>query len=211
MAAALEQACPPASAREIGEWVEREAGEAVRTRADRLADVESRSSAIMRPGVSVAVGERPPPRPGAEGDTLTTSSVAEVPDAGHASRWSRQRRVATGLGGASLLAVSVVLALMLARSSAGPRDRPRPETATQAGPLPAPSESFAAVVPSTAQLAPSAPEPVAAASAATAAASKATPTVHPPVTHASAPRKPDCRNPFTLGKGGIRVPRPECF
>jgi serine/threonine protein kinase len=194
MAAALEQASPPATPREIGEWVQREAGESVTARAALVAEVESRSSAS-------AVHERIARRvAAAPSDTVTESGVAQAVGPSLARRGSR-RWVAAGGALASLL----VTTLVLSRISAGARDAPVPR--------PAPSDSASAVLPASTAAPPSevatsprAPAPSSAAN------TDRTPTApRPQAPRPSLPRKPDCRNPFTLTAGGIRVPRPECF
>jgi hypothetical protein len=223
MAVALEQACAPATPREIGEWVEGEAGEAVRARAALLARVESRSSsqasAVHDRSATVEalaarasiVGERPPaPRADADGDTLgdtlTNSSVAEAAAASLGGRGPRRRRVVMAVGSTSLL----LAALVLTRISARARDVPPPNVATHPGPpLPA-LDDAAAATPSIMAPAPSGIT-LAAAPPSGETAGKRSPAPHPAAAHPSAPHKPDCRNPFTVAAGGIRVPRPECF
>ena len=225
MAAALEEACPPATAREIGEWVEREAGDAVRARAALLADVESRASSEAR-AIPVRVSgsararrttvgrERPPPlRTDPETDTLTTSSVADAPGSSPGRRWSRRHLIATGVGLVSLL----LTPLVVSRISRDARDDSRPAAAAPAEPRSTPREAMATAT-SAGAGAPS--SSVAIGAEATSAAphtpevipaGKPPPAARSSVGRASASHKPDCRNPFTIGAGGIRVPRPECF
>ena len=219
MAVALEQACPPATTREIGEWVEREAGDAVRARATLLADVESRSSSEARAvSTSTAKGALDASVPGesshahalrgdADTHTLTTSSVGEAPRSSPA-----RRRASLGLVAATLGLTSLVLVpLALSRGSLGGRDDAR-SAAVRAEAPPAQREAAAASTPSSAEALPSSNVEVRATrSDITPAGSKASPAPRPSVDHLSVPRRVDCRNPFTIGAGGIRVPRPECF
>jgi serine/threonine-protein kinase len=230
MAVALEEVCPPAPAREIGEWVEREAGDAVRARAALVADVESRWSSETRPaaaGVSRAdsgasgaaiVGESSrAPLAEADGGTLTTSSVAEPARSASGRGWSRRRLTATAIGVASLFLAPLVLApLVRSRVSGNGRGDPGLAVAWEAGRPPVPRGApVAPAAPSTATEEPASSTAVGAASDANrlrgVTAATRVPVVRPPVSHQSAPRALDCSNPFTIGKGGIRVPRPECF
>jgi serine/threonine-protein kinase len=214
MAFALEQACPPATAREIGEWVQREAGDAVQARAALVAEVESRSSAIhdrvpkaeARPAPPARVASIPPVRPG---DTVTKSSVTVSSEPQPGPRPPRRRWAAIVVGSTSLL----LALLAVSRIMAGPRADPPPI---------APAATASVLVPPSASAEPSPLAPTSAPAATTAPSDvpRASPSHGPsagkvPAAPASVrpslPRKPDCRNPFTLGPGGIRVPRPECF
>jgi serine/threonine protein kinase len=195
MAVALEQASPPATPREIGEWVQREAGESVAARAALVAEVESRSSWLSG-AVHERIARSVVPAPS---DTLTESAVGAVGPS-PARRGSR-RWVVTGAALASLL----VTTLVLSRISAGARDAPSPppaprDSASAAMPVSMTTASSEVTTPS------SAPAPSFAANA-----GRTSSAPRPPAPHPSLPRKPDCRNPFTLTAGGIRVPRPECF
>ncbi len=208
MAFALEQACPPATAREIGEWVQREAGEAVRARASLVTDVESRSSAIhdrlTRPEVRVSAA---PARSGGSrpGDTVTKSAVTATSEATPAPRRARRRWATVGAGVATLLLASFAVSRIMAgapddhRTAIDPRPDPPTESAAIAPPLPTTVSMVATPTPAVV-----APTPAPQTSAGKPASVHAN-------SHAAAPRKLDCRNPFTLGPGGIRVPRPECF
>jgi serine/threonine-protein kinase len=194
MAFALEQACPLATAREIGEWVQREAGDAVRARAALVTEVESRSSAV-HDRVPSALPVRP-------GHTVTKSSVTESSESPPGPRRSRRPWAALAVGSTSLLLASFAVS----RIMAGPRADP---------PRIAPAATAAIPTPATA----SAEPPPIATTATPADAALEHPPQHtggkippaPASARPSAPRKPDCHNPFTLGPGGIRVPRPECF
>lgn len=218
MAVALEHACPPATTREIGEWVEREAGDAVRARAALLADVESRSSSEARgiatraargardPSFSGGSSHPPSSRGDADTHTLTTSSVGAPPASSPGRRRSRLGLVAAALGLTSL----VLVPLALSRTSVGAHDDAR-SAAVLAPPPPPQRETAAAPVPSNAEAGPSSNVEVHVGSDVPPAGSKTSPAPRSPVTHPSVSRKVDCRNPFTIGAGGIRVPRPECF
>ncbi len=220
MTFALERACPPATAREIGEWVQSEAGEAVRARASLVAEVESRSSAVhdrnaKSDGIAHAAQEKA--RRGHAGETISHSSVTATEGTPAASGGSHRRALMLAIGVTLLLLASV----LVGRIAPALRIEAPRAPVSQAGPLPVPQETPAAetpaiaptaapsvaAVPSTAGAAPSA-LPFGPASQSN-AASKMSPT-HAS-THGVAPHKADCRNPFTLGAGGIRVPRPECF
>ncbi len=243
MAVALERACPPATPREIGEWVEREAGDALRTRAALVAEVESRSSSQAstvhervvpggpRARAPEAAAPRSPARPAAEGDTSTESVVAEAAGAPAPGRWSRAR-----------IAVVVAAALLpittlLARVSTGARGEVPPIVEQAAPPSASDDRSLSAASPSdeatsataapvqggasaiataasagaSAGAAPALAHAISPGAAAPGATAARTSAAHPSPPHPPLPRKPDCRNPFTLGAGGIRVPRPECF
>ncbi len=213
MAAALEQACPPATPREIGAWVEREAGSAVRARIDLLADVESRSSSEARP-LPVRAAKS---QPGAalirdasvhartDADTLTTSSVAETRDSSRGRRWLHWGPIAIAVGLTSL----VLIPLVLSRISTHARDE-RPIVVPAAEPPPMQRETAAPTL-SAAAPAPSSSVAIGAGSEAAPFPSKASPAARSPANRPSASHQPDCRNPFTIGAGGIRLPRPECF
>jgi eukaryotic-like serine/threonine-protein kinase len=194
MADALEQASPPATPREIGEWVQREAGESVTARAALVAEVESRSSSSAG-SERIARGVAAAPS-----DTVTESGVAQALGPSLARRGSR-RWVAAGGALASLL----VTTLVLSRISAGARDAPVPR--------PAPSDSARAAMPASTATPPSvvATSPSAPAASSAANTDRTSTAPRPQAPHPFLPRKPDCRNPFTLTAGGIRVPRPECF
>jgi serine/threonine-protein kinase len=233
MAVALEQACPPATAHEIGEWVEHEAGDAVRGRAALVADVESRSSSearalapvdargaggaastSLRARVEAIRDGRSRPRRN-DADTLTSSSVIGTPG-GAGSRRSRRGLVAMAIGLTSLAVAPLVVSRMSRVST------PAAQAASSSAGMPpiegaaTPLEPASAAVPSiAASLAGTVVAPAASltppVTRAAVAAGRPSPSAHPLGRHPSAPRKPDCRNPFTIGAGGIRVPRPECF
>jgi eukaryotic-like serine/threonine-protein kinase len=216
MALALEQASAPATPLEIGAWVQREAGDAVRARAALVTEVESRSSpasavhgratrVVEAARAAVSKAASPALRADGAGDALTESSRVEAPTPSSTRRRSR-RRVATVAALVSLL----ITTLVLSRIPAGARDGAAHRLA--------PSVSAAPAVPAITTAPPSDVATPSSATSATAAvaplvvaASRTPPSPHPPTPRPSLPRKPDCRNPFTLAAGGIRVPRPECF
>ena len=214
MAFALEQACPPVTAREIGEWVQSEAGEAVGARASLVSDVESRSSAThdrsTRPEVRASTAAV---RPGGSrpGDTVTKSTVTATSEAGPAPRRSRRRWAAVGAGVATLLLASFAVSRIMAgapddhRTAIGPPADATTERAAASPPVPTAVSMIVAPSPTVLTPTPAVPAP----SAPQALAGK--PGSGHTNSHAAAPHKLDCRNPFTLGPGGIRVPRPECF
>jgi serine/threonine-protein kinase len=196
MAIALEQASPPATSREIGEWVQREAMESVTARAALVADVESRSASPSS-GVQERVAGRVE---AASSDVVTESSVAQ-PASASSARGASRRWVVAGAALASLLITTFVLS----RISAGARDTPSPQSGAIVN-----APTVTSLIP--AALSVEGPAPSSVTAPATTASSDRVPTgPRPPAPRPPFPRKPDCRNPFTVAAGGIRVPRPECF
>jgi serine/threonine-protein kinase len=112
MAIAIEETVPPATAREVGEWVERLAGSEIALRAHRIIEIESQPtvrSAALPATIDVAT-------------TTTTSSVAMSP---------RTSRTRIWLPAAIALVVSVAVAV-IAWSSKSPV--PAPTTVASAAP-----------------------------------------------------------------------------
>jgi hypothetical protein len=221
MAIALEQACPLATSRAIGEWVEREAGDAVGARAALVAEVESRSSSEVRgvprsanetsrPRGASASGEGPRPvRTDPDAGTLTTSSVVEAVRASP-DRRSRRRLVAVVLTLTSLLLVPIVLS-RIARTSTNARDGRDDSRQAASRQVEPPSASDVPASSNAPPLSSSVERVVPIEFGVVPATSKASLATHPANPHPTAPHKPDCKNPFAIGAGGIRVPRPECF
>jgi eukaryotic-like serine/threonine-protein kinase len=216
MASALEQACPPATAREIGEWVQREAGEAVRARASLVADVESRSSAVHDRSAKSEGAPRAPEktRLAHAGETITQSSVTATEGTPAAGRGSHRRVAALAIGVFSLLLASLLVARIAARHDA-PRDPIPVASGSSVAPENAPATTASVTPTASAGVATEpliiAPKPSGPSGPAPQGAGLGKTSSTHASTHVSAPHKPDCRNPFTLGAGGIRVPRPECF
>jgi serine/threonine-protein kinase len=196
MAMALEQASPPATPREIGEWVQREAAESVTARAALVTDVESRSASPSS-GVKARVADRIEAAPS---DVVTESAVAQ-PAGNPSARGASRRWVVMGAALASLL----ITTLVLSRLSAGAHDPPSPRSAASVS-----VSTGTTAIPAALSVEGPAP-PGAPMTAPTASPDRTSAAPRPPASRPSPPRKPDCRNPFTVTGGGIRVPRPECF
>jgi serine/threonine-protein kinase len=188
MARALEHVVRPASAREIGEWVESVAGAQLRARAHKLDAIESEQS-----GVAAAVI-------GADEPTgLLAGSESAVPEYSSSYRPERRRATAARRRVAwSALALAALCAggLIAWRvSPKPPRDLSPIEPARFApatnDPKPPPSIAVSA--------APQPPPPVAA---------SATP--KPPVRRVVPPRRPGCNPPYTFVDGMKRW-KPECL
>jgi serine/threonine-protein kinase len=148
MAVALEKAAPMVTAREVGEWVERIAGEKLRKRAQQLAEIEMLSADGLR------VSSRPPPtRPTPEDEVtkpprLPDDSLADVmPTGGTTSRTlsqpgfvAKRRSLFAVIAGLAALGVLVVVWFVFS-SSAGPApDASTPSTAPEPPPAAAMAE-----------------------------------------------------------------------
>jgi len=133
MALALEAACPPASARQTGEWVEKLAAEAVRIRADILRAVEQTVSGHSSGALAHGADDVPSMGPGSGSQRLTGSSrvvtmthtsvsgmtgTSGVTSSGYSDPSLATRvhpvEVEKRLPLGALLGICVVLALMLA-------------------------------------------------------------------------------------------------
>jgi serine/threonine-protein kinase len=221
MAIDLERALPPASARAVGEWVQRVASARLAARAEALAEVERGTASAEAPelegmaasGVDVLPSEVSRGAPALAAPetmaTLRSSSVpGERPGGGAGSR--RGFWVA---GAAAALLAAGATALLVGTGA----PHPRADVAVSA----APAEVASSVAPPPSASAPPLVSATAAASAsggpsppATTTAPRPSPTDRP---RNAAPRSsrpatpPDCANPFVVDAKGIRVPRPECF
>jgi eukaryotic-like serine/threonine-protein kinase len=193
MAVALEMAVRPASAREIGEWVETSAPAMLAMRADLVARIEA-SSVHTREGSEIAAGSAV--LGGSDTDPHTTSS--HVSDAFRKPR--RRPRLPLVLGtGATLLVVGATALLTMQRSPVLPRAE-SPVASSDVAALPDSSSAAepAAAVPPIYR--PSLPKvvPGASASAATKPAARA---ASPATTK---PAHLDCNPPYTVDDDGIR-------
>ncbi len=234
MASALEEVVAPSSPREVAAWVEQFAGESLKRRGERLAEIESISE--VHPGVvsgqpstpsiapPPAEGALPPTRPEVDRASLAPAAPAR-PGSGELSERSltslstaqsilprlrgggRARNIAV----MALLGVVAVVGLVwLLRSS--PARSPAPVSSV--GVLAATAQP--SVAPS---LTPSArtTAPTVSASPAPAASTSAPPPARH-VHHYRHYRSPkharpsrDCSPPYTLDPHGIRIPKPECL
>jgi serine/threonine-protein kinase len=201
MAAELEKVAPPASVRQISEWVESVAGETLRARAKRVADIESASSADVPAG--------PIRRPHESQDGLATAVEGLVAPAPRSSPRGAKRFAAAGLG-LGALSLGGWLALGSHRAPP-PREAPPPPSAVAAmdsvpsspaapasvGPLP----SAVAVAPSAIVTTPPANARSAPGSAKPKASRRAP----------SGPSGGNCAVPFTWASDGTKIPKPECM
>jgi serine/threonine-protein kinase len=217
MAVAIEEAIAPATAREVGEWVERTAAASLAERAALVDEVESAAAGrVAAPRIAA-----PPHADEISSDRIQSEELTEASQALRGAALatthltlSPPRKVrrpwltalASGVG-----AVSLAFVFMAARRSDSAASPSAPD---RAAPGSAPVAPSVAAPPSTAPV-PEAKE-TAAASATAAAAPARTGTSAPAPPRAArgtgaAPRKVDCTNPFLVDARGIRVPRPECF
>ena len=188
MALAVESALPNAPASEVGAFVERMAGDVVRARAQRIADIESNSSG----------GEAPRPLPTPEDDpshVRRTPSPATIPSIADRAPSRRGWYVVTG---------SLVVATAVATGLVVASWHPTPSSAASSATAPAASiviEPSAAPVVSEAPA--STPAPIV----------PAPPSSAPPhakhTSHVAPAAK--CTPPFTVDSSGIRHLKPECM
>jgi serine/threonine-protein kinase len=228
MAAALEMAAPPASVRQMSEWVEGVAGERLRRRAQRIADIESASSSDLsptaKPGESqdriptmleargpASASSPPPPSAVSDVSSLSLATLARpaVTRRTHAKRFAAAALVlgALSLGG---------LAIFGASRSRKPRIDPHSQAAATLS-TPA-SEPVAAEAPAQVTATPTATASVPAPPA-PAIVSSVGPRPSPPTsakprgvrrvpTH---PVGPNCAVPFTWSPDGTKIPKAECL
>jgi serine/threonine-protein kinase len=216
MAEALESAVRPASAREVGEWVEATAGEAMQRRAELVAHVES--SGWSRPvdegaarGSEVPTrAEQPPPAAVlVAGAAVPQSPVARRESGRPSARAPSRKATVRGLFAGALAASVLVLAITgfalntIRRAPAADRAPPSlPASATVAV---AEQPSLAASNPPVANAPLPAVSPKSLAPA-------AVPAKKPPArTAAAAGTKVSCAAPFIWSADGKKIPKPECF
>ncbi len=192
MAAALEAAMPPATARTVGDWVETLAAPALALRASLLKEVESASGPR---GIGPSLATRAPALSGH--DEMPTGSLVheDVTVAAVGTGTGPKREPPRRLWIAMAAAVVALPLGVVAMAGIGKKaDGGPPASAVSAATAPE-SASTSASAP---DFEPSAPPAV------------SSPT-RPHRTHARPAVKPDCSNPFVVDARGIRVPRPECF
>jgi serine/threonine-protein kinase len=241
MAAALEAACQPASAREVGEWVTKFAAAAISARSELVTQVEKTASTdplYLSTGSPFFVG---PPTPHSfRMDTppvsgTMPSAVTSMAATSDASPPPPKR----GSGVFIALAAFAALALIGGGLGLFALTRPhQPSAAATSGsvPLVQPTTEASAVATTTAEAKPIEPAPP---ETSAPVAAPATPTA-PPATHAANPharpttkpgakpeppkpdaKKPeppkpsapavDCENPFYVDSSGMKRPKPACF
>ncbi|HWZ89524.1 MAG TPA: serine/threonine-protein kinase [Polyangiaceae bacterium] len=229
MARALEATGLMASAREVGDWVERIAREPLAERAARLSDVE------QGPSHADAQAELDPEQARDDASMLRKidhRAVAEVATeiVGAAPRVSAQsssalaatepgktpaRRVLPALlASCALLALSLLLVQTLRRSDGGAaREAEHPTQASAAAQTPPSAPATAPPIVASAPAASAAP------SGTPPRAESASPAQHKP-RQAARPSKPDstlakpktdCAIPFTIDEHGVRIPKRQCL
>ncbi|MCW5832065.1 MAG: serine/threonine protein kinase [Labilithrix sp.] len=226
MAVALEAAVTPASAREVGDWLERVLGPELRARAAEVAAVEA-GDPVLAAGVVTGVvsrgalegtSETPTPEgvrpPAADLDDTVHDASPPVSAAPPAPSRPRRTRVLVRFALAVGWLVAVAIATLLLRYVA-PAPSPSPAEASSSAPSetvlahgapPASSAVVSEVGPDEGDLGATAAIPTTPASAGS--------RVRPPVPRrrAAGPhRGASCATPFTVDDAGIRIPRPECF
>jgi serine/threonine-protein kinase len=196
-AAALERTAPPATSREVAEWLRETAGELLDARAAALAEVERGESV---PAGADERSTRVESHTPSEARELTIDQKTPVAVSAATGGATRSRFVAVSVALAAVVAfVSFAVMRQVRRvDSADVAAATLPSAVVDAAPpvestLPAPTAAGA--------------EPISSASAAPSNAPRH-PSTRPAVRKGI---RPDCRSPFTIDSRGIRVPRPECF
>ncbi len=239
MALALERCIPPATAAEVNEWIEGVASPVLRQRAELVAEIESSSSSLSRPGQLMSSLRG---LPSAE-RTLTSaeSLISEPsmgPDAGHpptqvssisvasnailpSAEARGRRRRSRLLVGAVCLALVPLAAFAMFRNRWVTAEAPAASsplvTSTAPADLPAPPAPSASTAP-TDQPAASASAPPAASSVAVAPAVKPSSTSTASQPRRRKPQSPaptttssDCDPPFTWDSEGKKHYKPNCL
>jgi hypothetical protein len=191
MALALEQSVPPASAREVSEWVERVAGSVLAERASRVAAIESGN---VDAEVIVPEGEAGETRV----DRAPAADALSNDAAGTRRAVSRRWRTAIAVSGAVALFGGALVLLLRTRAAPAPHEGAAIPTSTASATI----EAIAP--PATAD---------AGVSLATAAPPSAT---SPPRPAAVAPKKPraaaaDCNPPFSWDAMGKKHYKAQCL
>jgi serine/threonine-protein kinase len=232
MAIELETCLPVASASAIGGWVERLAGEALSTRARRIADIESSTSLpqVQLPDLPHAAPAPSSPNLAAapapaeiDEPTLTLSGVNDAAEqaavlskvsqgaAGKAPPRSRALYAGFAAGAALLVALgfAAISSKKPGRDAIIDADPVRPAATGEV-----PATPTAAAVITAAPIAPTASAvaatPTARASASAAAKAPTTPVVRATPVTPAAPAK-NCKPPYTIDGSGIRHMKPECL
>ncbi|MBK8218719.1 MAG: serine/threonine protein kinase [Myxococcales bacterium] len=222
MAIAIEEACPPATARAVGEWVSELAAEALGSRATRIEEIES----AVEPNPSLGKLLAAVPL-----DTPSSRSVVTSPEVAASSETSSSATAARlGLArdeapppaasksrssvivAAALVSVALVAAALIV-------SRRAPNGATAAAPPAPPLPSASVTAAPTAVTSAAAPLQSAAPPAAAPAPSAPTVAKHAPSKPAPTPAKttakpaapaPNCSPNFVI-EGGIKKIKPECL
>ncbi|MBI4704793.1 MAG: hypothetical protein HY744_27130 [Deltaproteobacteria bacterium] len=121
MALALEQAVVPATAAQVGEWVERVAAKTLKERANKVADIESISSpdVLTAPDPAAVLGAAPNLSPeGQGGDSQVSSLSVATPAAASLLRTPAGRRLVAAV--VAMAVVVCVLAVVLSLVGRGP-------------------------------------------------------------------------------------------
>jgi serine/threonine-protein kinase len=206
MASALESVAPPASVREISEWVEAVAGETLRTRAKRVGDIESASPADVSSMIELRRREDSADHiaTAIEGVSAPTPGSAET----KASPFVRAKRLAAA--GVGLGALSVGGWFVLGSHGARPHAETSPAAAVVAAstsPDPHPADVSPPPLPSAVAIAAA---PSGSVLTAKAGARSSPPFVGKPKASRRAPTG-NCAVPFTWAPDGTKVPKAECL
>jgi serine/threonine protein kinase len=214
MAIAVSRAAAPASAFEIGEWVERLAADSLGDQARRIAEIESGSASQPR-GVLVASEPPPPPAPPPPPLTVPTVPMAFAPvrvplqaaapvAAADAQTTGDARRkwivvgvlALVGLAGAILLTASMLRHVEPAASTA------QSETPLASAVSPPPS------APAAISVAQPTPEPMATDVPSARATTRTPPAAPIPP---SGPKVDPCNPPFTVDSRGVKHYKAQCL
>jgi serine/threonine-protein kinase len=222
MAVALETACAVASQRQVGEWIEKTAGEILHERAALVAKIETDTSiSHLVPQVEVFSSRPPPPvtpypsfHPPPAMSAHETGPSAVISQQSIAPPPPQRSRAPVVLALALLfLLLGGIAFLGWTRLRTAPAAAPPPPPATVASETPKPPEPPPPETTSPAPVASSAPPP-------TQTVARPPPPIQPTVTApttkptASASAKPpaaDCNPPYTVDTDGIRHVKPECM
>ena len=213
MAAALERAVQGASPTEIGDWVDDVANETLQRRADRVAEIESKSEIKMLGDAMISPSR--PSMASVSGEQSVHSQLSSISVARAELPLRRRSMTLPLIAGLVALVVGGIAAL----AWLGPT---RFTTNEQAGPTRAEEEPTAESDEPKDE-----PKAVAAPSATPSVATSSTPTasaVVPVPRVVSVPRarpgprpspppttKPNCNPPYSVDADGIRHPKPECL
>ncbi len=207
MANALEDALPPATARQVAEWVDTLASEALALRAKRIAEIESSSTLEGDPQTGEVLAQI---RASSSGSVLAaaglptdlaTMSQSAISVSAGGARPKRRRWIApAALAFGALTAILIALAISYSNHAQDHAASPTSATASAtvvASVAPSAPSALPTVVASIAASAP------ASASALPTATAKAVPTIKKPVV--------DCSNPYTRDELGRKIYKRECL
>ncbi len=222
MAAALEKAIPPATAREVGAWVERLAAPVLLQRAQILRRVEESTpdevgpetfgpasivaapSAYGGPSIVAAPEATLPGRGRVGADAAPMPATREPAPPGPTpapARAHRRASIAFAALAGSLVVVAVVV--LLRRGDSGSHAAPQPSAGLAAEPQvtgPLPPASAETAIPET--------TPATTPTPAASRASEARPRRSPPPPKN---KPPSCADPFTYDAQGVKIPKRECL